>query len=156
MVANFAGQEAIEINYDSIKKNCVKFLFGSDCDTVTLISHPKYYAIHISRMPDPQTPAHEVCSDVRDLVESTLKTVTSQMNYSFHVEYQLAFECPSHPGRDHLCIVKSEETSPRFMYCLRNSNAKCPIKIESQHSVWLRKVCISYHSQFLCLPYSLL
>ncbi len=144
MIASLAGNGSLEMNYDCIKKNRVQFLFGCDCDTVTLISHPKYYAIHISRRPDPKTPTHEVCNRIRVLVESTLKTVTSHMNYSFHVEYQLAFECPSHPGREHLCVVKSEETSPRFMYCLANLKAKFPVEMQNQHLIWLKEVAMDW------------
>ena len=78
----------------------------------------KYYAIHITRQ-FTKTPTHEVCSAVRGMVESTLKTVTSHMNYSFCAEYQLSFECPAHPGRDHLCTVASDDTSsPHVMLCL--------------------------------------
>ena len=136
MIASLAGQDSIEMIYAGIKKNRVQFLFGGDYDTVTLISQPKYYAIHISRLPNAKTSPYEVCSSVRKLVESTLKTVTSHMNYSFHVEYQLGFECTSHPGREHLCIVKSGETCPRFMCCLANMKSIQPVEIQSQHFIW--------------------
>ena len=126
--------------YKGIKKNLVQLQFGRDFDTVTLISHPKYYAVHISRLPGAKTPTHEVCSHVRGLVESTLKTVTSHMNYSFHVEYQLAFECPSHPGRDHLCVVKHGEVSPRFMCCLADLKNQVPVEMQSQHLAWFNEV----------------
>ena len=115
MIANLAGNESLQLVVDGIKKNRVQFrMIGGDYDKFTLISHPKYYAIHITREPDAKTPTHEVCSTVRGIVESTLKVVTSKMNYSFCAEYHLSFECPSHPGRDHLCIVeKCKMSTPR-------------------------------------------
>ena len=56
-----------------------------------------------------------MCGAIREIIESSLKTVTSCMNYAITVCYQLAFECPSHLGRDHLCVVDSKETSPHMM-----------------------------------------
>ena len=108
MIANLAGNKSLQLITENIKKNLVQFrMLGGDYDTVTLISQPKYYAVHITRLSSAQTPTHEVCGAVRGLVESTLKTVTSHMNYSFSAEYQLSFECPSHPGREHLCTVQN-------------------------------------------------
>ena len=136
MIANLAGQESLHMIYDQIKKNHVHFLFGNNYDRVILTAHPKYYAIHL---PTVQTPA-EVCYRVRKLVESTLKSVVSHMNYSFEVEYQLAFECPDHQGREHLCIVESKEVVPNKMLCLGNINNPEPKKMQAQHLVWFEMV----------------
>ena len=107
LIANLTGNESLQLVIEGIKKNRVQFhLMSGDYDTFTLISHPKYYAVHITRESDAKTPTHEVCSTVRGIVESTLKVVTSKMNYSFCAEYHLSFECPSHPRRDHLCTVE--------------------------------------------------
>ena len=107
VIANLAGNESLQLVVDGIKKNRVQFrMISGDYDKFTLISHPKYYAVHINREADAVKPTHEVCSTVREIVESTLKVVTSKMNYTFCAEYHLSFECPSHPGRDHLCIVE--------------------------------------------------
>ena len=134
MIANLAGKKSLKLIVEGIKKNRVQFrMLGGDYDTVTLISQPKYYAVHITFT---ETPTHQVCSSVRGMVESTLKTVTSHMNYSFSAEYQLSFECPIHPGRDHLCTVAREDTSPCFMLC----NSKGPVKMQSQHLAWFGKV----------------
>jgi hypothetical protein len=73
-------------------------------------------------------------------VESTLKSVTSQMNYNFDAEYQLAFECPTHPGRDHLCVVESAQDAPQSMLCLYNARDVQPKEILSQHSIWFEEV----------------
>ena len=141
MIANLVGNKALQLIVRGIKKNRVQFtILSGDHDTFTLISHPKYYAVHITREPEAETPTHEVCSVVRGIVESTLKAVTSRMNYSFCAEYQLSFECPSHPGRDHLCIVGRDEASPRFMVCQKESDYPLPLKIQSQHLAWFGKV----------------
>ena len=149
MIANLVGNEALQLIVDGIKKNRVQFtMLSGDYDTFTLISQPKYYAVHITREPEAETPTHEVCSAVRGIVESTLKKVTSRMNYSFCAEYQLSFECPSHPGRDHLCTVRRGETSPRFMLCQKESDHPRPLKMRSQHLAWFGKVS---NDSFACV-----
>ena len=149
MIANLVGNEALQLIVRGIKKNRVQFtMLSGDHDTFTLISQPKYYAVHITREPGAETPTHEVCSAVRGIVESTLKTVTSRMNYSFCAEYQLSFECPSHPGRDHLCTVGRDEASPRFMVCQKESDYPLPLKMQSQHLAWFGKVS---NDSFACV-----
>ena len=145
-IANLVGKNSLTLIIEGIKKNRVQFRYGDDCDLVTLISRPQYYEIHITQEPFAQTETHIVCGVVRKIVESSLKTVTSRMNYACTVSYQLAFECPSHPGRDHLCVVNSRETSesPHVMNCLHNLKNPQPIKMQSQHLVWFDEVrCIT-------------
>ena len=139
-IANLVGQSSLKLIEKGIKKNRVQFRFGADRDTITLISQPKYYEVSIKRLPITKTPTHEVCHAIREIIEHTLKTVTSHMNYAFSVSYQLSFECPSHPGRDHLCVVDSEETSPHIMDCLKNPEEPDPVYMQSQHLVWFGKV----------------
>ena len=141
MIANLAGSKSLQLIVNGIKKNRVQFqILGGDYDTVTLIYQPKYYAVHITRE-FTETPTHEVCSAVRGLVESTLKTVTSHMNYSFCAEYRLSFECPSHPGRDCLCTVARDDISPHVMLCQNKGNL-WRVKMQSQHLVWFGKVIV--------------
>ena len=162
MIANLAGSKSLQLIVNDIKKNRVQFqMLGGDYDTVTLIYQPKYYAVHITRE-FTETPTHEVCSTVRGLVESTLKTVTSHMNYSFCAEYRLSFECPFHPGRDCLCSVARDDISPHVMLCQNKGNLQ-RVKMQSQHLVWFVKVsvdslsvaisivplCCVYHWMFL-------
>jgi len=121
-----------------IKKNRVQFLFGADRDTITLICWPKFFEVVLTRERCASTAIHLVCTEVRDLVESTLNTVTSCMNISFLSSYKVAFECPSHPGKDHLCVVDSNEESPHMMDCLHDNHN--PQKLQPTHLVWFGKV----------------
>ena len=116
-----------------IKKNRVQFLYGG-YDTVTLISQPKFYAVHIERDRDSNTPTHEVCSAVQREVEATLKTVTSRMNSSFSAEITFSFDCPSHSGREHFCSVDPLKES---MYCPKDEEG---IKMKPQHLAWHNEV----------------
>ncbi len=142
-------KESILMVYEGIKKNRVQFRIGDDFDLVTLISHPKYYALHITRTPDAETPIDEVCSSTRLMVESILRKVTSQMNYSFHADYQLAFECLTHPGREHLCVVNKRQSSPRFMNCLENEKNPTPLKMQNLQLVWFKKVLVLKEMHFI-------
>ena len=140
MIAILTAERSLKLRVKGIRKNSVEFQFGRDFDTITLISQPTYYAVHISRRKTSKTPIHEVCATVRGLVESTLKTVTSRMNYTFTAEYQLGFECPSHPGREHLCVVDSDDPFPHVMCCQENIDDLDAVDMQSQHLVWFGKV----------------
>ena len=107
---------------EGLCKNKVQFYVGKDYDRVTLISHPRYFEFVISRSEHFQTPTASLCSHVRDVIKTTLATVTSCMNYHFNMKYNFGFECPAHPGRKHLCIL-AEETATK-MECLQNPK-KC-------------------------------
>ena len=158
MIASLSANKSLKIKVEGLKKNRVQFRIGRDFDVVTLISQPKYYAVHITRRQStrqstrpPSVSAYEVCDTVRRLVESTLKTVTSQMNYHFSADYLLAFECPSHPGREHLCVVDSDEASPYVMSCLQNMDDIEPVDMSDHHLIWFKKVSVAQSTFRLCL-----
>ena len=141
-IAKLASAKGVKRMVQGIKKNRVQFQFGSDYDTVTLISQPEFYALHIARRQTAKrfkTPLHEVCRAVRNLVESTLKAVATCMHYSFSADYQLAFECPSHPLREHLCVVDTEEDPPQIMCCPACFEA---VDMQSQHTIWFGEVSL--------------
>ena len=142
MIANLTAERSLKLRVKGIRKNRVEFQSGHDFDTITLVSQPTYYAVHISRRKTTKTPTHEVCATVRGLVESTLKMVTSRMNYTFTAEYQLGFECPCHPGREHLCVVDSDDPSPHVMCCQEDMDDFEAVDMQSQHLVWFGEVSI--------------
>ena len=156
MIASLTAERSLKLRVKGIRKNRVEFQFGRDFDTITLVSQPTYYAVHISRRKRTKTPTHEVCAAIRRLVEFTLKAVIFQMNYSdtFTAEYQLGFECPSHPGREHLCVVDSDDPSPYLMCCQEDMDDLEAMDMESQHLVWFGEVS-QYETIVLlrmCLP----
>lgn len=150
MIANLAGKHSLQLIVKDIWKNLVRFKFGTDSDTITFISHSKYYAAHIARQPNAKIPTHKLCGMIRELIESTLRTVTRHMNYSVCPRYQLSFECPSHPGRGHLCVVESKDTSPLSMSCLENPKEPKPVKMKDEHLVWFGKVSVLIKNITLC------
>ena len=139
-IGKLAGDKAVKKMVDGIKKNRVQFQFGSDRDTVTLVSQPKYYAIHVTRRQTAKRfkkSLHEVCSAILELVESTLVAVTSCMNYNLAFKHQLAFECPVHAEGQQLCVVDTEELPPCLMCC-----PLCPepLELDNKHMVWFEEV----------------
>lgn len=127
-------------------KNKVSFRVGIEYDVVTLISHPRYYEISITRpildfKPPviPKTPTQLLCTQVLDTIKATLELVCSKMNYPFQVGYDLAFECPDHPGRDHLCTVDRDDFSPQVMQCTTIKNHDL-VRLQSRHLLWFNEV----------------
>ena len=140
IIAHLVGHSPLKLIEHNIKKNCVQFRHGTDCDKITLIYQTKYCEIHIERERNIVTPTHKVCLAVREIIESTLKAVSSCMNYAFSLHYQLSFECPIHPGEDHLCVVDSTQSILHKMNCLKNGKNPQPVDMQSQHLVWFSKV----------------
>ena len=133
MITNLVSQKVggWKMMEKDIRKNRVQFRVGEDCDTVTLISRPRYFEIAISRSKGFQTPTESLCSHVRRVIQSTLSTVTSRMNYHFSMGYKFGFECPTHRGREHLCVLAHEKA--RRMECLDEQET---YPLETPHKMW--------------------
>ena len=138
MITNLASQrlEDWHMIVEDLRKNRVKFYVGDDCDTVTLLSHPWFLEIVISRNASSDAPVavESVCASVRRVIQSTLRTVTSSMNSPFSMQYQFGFECPTHPGRQHLCVLPKE--GAKNMWCLLNRRKRIPVALQPCHKVW--------------------
>ena len=90
-----------------IRKNKVQFHVGQYWDKVTLVLHTRHFEIVISQTRQSKSPS-ALCSHVRGVIQSTLSTVTSHMNHHFNMSYKYGFECPAHPGKEHLCLLADE------------------------------------------------
>ena len=138
MITNLVSQrqEDWQMIVEDLRKNRVKFYVGDDCDTVTLLSHPWFLEIVISRNASSDAPVavESVCASVRRVIQSTLRTVTSSMNSPFSMQYQFGFECPTHPGRQHLCVLPKE--GAKNMWCLLNRRKRIPVALQPCHKVW--------------------
>ena len=115
------GWELVE---KGLCRNKIEFQVGDDVDSVTLISRPTFMEVVVLRESDPMKPTKSVCSDIRSTLESTLKDIHSYMKYSSSARFQYGFECPTHPGKEHLCVLKSL-TSNRLL-CSQNPK-KCTV-----------------------------
>ena len=142
MITNLVSQrlEDWQMIHKDLRKNRVKFYVGDDCDTVTLLSHPWFLEIVISRNASSEAPVavESVCASVRRVIQSTLRTVTSSMNSPFRMEYQFGFECPTHPGRQHLCVLR--KVGDKHMWCLQDSKNVLPVAVQSCHKMWFADI----------------
>ena len=142
MIANIVSQHSKDwrLVEGAIRKNKVEFHVGEDYDKITLISRPLYLevAIALRQCRKRVTRIKMLCSRVRGVVQSTLKTVTSRLNYKFMMDYKLAFKCPIHSGTDHLCVL-AEESAP-CMECLQDPQQIKPVDLEPKHTIWFEEV----------------
>ena len=149
LIASLIGNKAFMVVEEDILKNKVQFYYGSLKILITFLCSPKFYAIVISKLPNVELPIsehelHEECVALRKAVADSLEQVNSHMNYGFFLDYQFAFECPSHPGREHLCVVDGTFENSKFMMCLQNLKHKKPVKMSSNHEIWFHKVFKSF------------
>ena len=142
MIANIVSQHSKDwrLVEGAIRKNKVEFHVGKDYDKITLISRPLYLEIIITRRQHrkPVTQTKMLCSCIRGVVQSTLKTVTSRLNYKFIMDYRFAFKCPIHSSTDHLCVL-AEESAP-CMECLQDPQQIEPVDLEPKHTIWFEEV----------------
>ena len=139
MITNLVSQhrEDWEMIVECLRKNRVQFNVG--VDRVTLIAHPRFLEIVVSKKANFATPTESLCSHVLSVVQSTLDTVTSHLNYHFRMQYKFGFECPIHPGRprEHICILPKE--SADNLKCLKDPQNKEPVHLEPRHMVWFSR-----------------
>ncbi len=137
MITNLVSQqlEGWKLIQKGLYKNRVQFRVGENYDTITLISRPRYFEIAIIRTEMPI--AASLCTHVRGVIQSTLDTITSRMNYHFSMGYKFGFECPTHPGKEHLCVLARENA--KFMECLKNPKDIQAVRLEPRHKIWFTK-----------------
>ena len=141
LIATLIHRTSFRIMKDKVMKNKVQFRWGPLQTLVSLLSYPRYYAVVISELPVVAHAIDELCVALREEVKEALEQVGSHMNYGNLVDYQFAFECPSHPGRDHLCIINDHPSEkPQIMLCYQNQKNCRPVRMETEHIVWFYKV----------------
>ena len=119
---NENGWELVE---KDLCQNKVEFQVGEDADSVTLISHPTFMEVVVFRESDPMKPTTSACSDIRSTLESTLKDIHSYMKYNSSTKFQYGFECPTHPGKEHLCVLKKSLAINYFAYRIQRNILYC-------------------------------
>ena len=144
MIASLIANKSFELVEEGMMKNLVQFRCGSLHTLVTFISQPKFYEILISELPKIKHDPHKECVEIRKEVESTFEKVSSRMNYGHYMDYQFAFECPIHPGREHLCVCNRNETMPELMLCIQHLTKKTPVVLNDCHKVWFCQVSKSH------------
>ena len=132
VITNIVSQGEWEIIKTDLYKNKVQFRVGEDRDIIFLICRPQYFEIAISQIKACETTS-SLCNHVREIIESTLHTVTSRMHYDFSMEYKFGFECPSHPGKEHICVMPRKNSN--VMECIRDKER---FVLKPQHKLWFQ------------------
>ena len=156
MITNLVSQklEDWDLIEEDLYKNRVAFRVGEYCDTITLLSFPKFLEIAISFNPSFKAPppaVESLCAHVRGVIQSTLHMVTTTRSYPFDMAYQFGFECPLHPGREHLCMVPKESTN--VMHCLHYRRKRLPLALEYRHRVWFADTTSSTAGECIVDPH---
>ena len=115
-----------------LRRNKIKFQVGTDCDSVTLISHPTFMEVILFRAPGARQPNTTVCSDIRATLADTMKEVHSCMKYCSSASFQYGFKCPKHPKEEHLSVVKGSR-----LLCLKDlKNKEVLVFEEEKFTTW--------------------
>ncbi len=127
----------------AMKKNKVKF---SDevGNKIILISRPKYIEVILLKCSSAACNVPEPC--VRSVIESTLKRVTSHMNYNFNLKHSFAFRCPEHSGHDDLCKLSVTSEEKYSLSCPHGAERSHSIPLQWKHRVWFDGTYISLSS----------
>ena len=119
LIASLISKKSFMLVEKEMMKNKVQFRCGPRQILVSLLCYPKFYAIVIFKLPVVAHQVNEECAAVRQEVTAALDVVSSHMNYSYFLDYQFAFECPIHPGKNHLCVFNNTLNAPQIMNCLQ-------------------------------------
>ena len=136
LVANLIPNKSFRLVPRGIMKNKVQFRHQPMKTLVSFLCYPRFYAIVISKLSVSECDVRKECAAIRQQVVAGLKQVGSHMNYGNFVDYQFAFECPSHPGKEHLCVVDEQSEVTKLMECLEYHDDRQPEKMGSAHTVW--------------------
>ena len=140
LIASLIPNKSFRLVQRGIMKNKVQFRHQPLKTLVSFLCYPRFYAIVISKLFVSDCDVRKECAAIRQQVEAALEHVSSHMNYGNFVDYQFAFECPSHPGKEHLCVVEEQSEETKLMECLEYLDDRQPENMGSAHTVWWCKV----------------
>ena len=143
LIASLISNKSFSLVKTGMMKNKVKFYHKSMKTRVSFLCYPRFYTIVISKLLVSERKVHKECAAIRQQVVAALEQVGSHMNYGNFVDYQFAFECLSHPGKEHLCVVDDQPEELKLMDCLEDLGDRKPEKMESVHTVWWCEVSCS-------------
>ena len=140
LIASLISNKSFSLVERGMMKNKVQFHYQPLKTLVSFLCYPRFYAIVISELFVSEREVHKECVAIRQQFVAALEQVGSHMNYGNFVDYQFAFECPSHPGKEHLCVVDDQPEVPKLMECLEDLKHRKPEKMLSVHTVWWHEV----------------
>ena len=139
LISSLIASSSFQLIQEEVKKNLVKFYYGSGFALVSFAAHPKFIGIVVSQLPKGKQDMGVVCVILKNEIRALLDKVASRTNYGRFSEFQFAFECPSHPGREHLSVFEDRGACPMAMLCMKNTKHPIPEDFEDCHKVWLQR-----------------
>ena len=136
LVANLIPNKSFRLVQRGVMKNKLQFHHKPLNTLVSLLCYPRFYAIFISKPSVSECEVCMECAEIRQQVVVALEYVDAHMNYGNFVDYQFAFECPSHPGKEHLCVVAEQFEVTKLMECLEHHDYRQQETMGSTHTVW--------------------
>ena len=136
LIASLICNKSFSFVQRGMMKNIVQFRYQPLKTLVSFLCYPRFYAVVISELFVSKHKVHKECLAIRQQVVAALELVSSHMNYCYFLDYQFAFECPSHPGKEHLCVVDELSEVTKLMECLEYHNDRKPVAMGSDHTVW--------------------
>ena len=136
LIASLISNKSFSLVEREMMKNKVQFRYQPLKTLVSFLCYPRFYAIVISELSVSEHEVHKECAAIRQQVVAALEQVGSHMNYGNFLDYQFAFECPSHPGKEHLCVVDEQSEVTKLMECLEYLTDRKPVKMGNVHTVW--------------------
>ena len=136
LIASLISNKSFSLVRRGMMKNKVQFRYQPLKTLVSLLCYPRFYAIVISQLSVSESEVHKECVAIRQQVVAALEQVSCHMNYGYFLDYQFAFDCPSHPGMEHLCVVEEQSEVTKLMECLEYLDDRKPQKMGSVHTVW--------------------
>ena len=136
LIASLISNKSFSLVQRGMMKNKVQFHYQLLKTLISFLCYPRFYAIVISKLFVSEREVHKECVAIRWQVVAALEQVGSHMNYGYFLDYQFAFECPSHPGREHLCVVEEQSEVTKLIEYLEDLKDKKPEKMGSVHIVW--------------------
>ena len=139
LISSIIASSSFKLIQEGVKKNLVKCHYGSGFALISFAAHPKFIGIVVSQLPKGKQDMGVVCIELKNEIGALLDKVASHMNYGRFSEFQFAFECPSHPGREHLSVFEDRGACPKAMLCMKNTKHPIPEEFENCHKVWIQK-----------------
>ena len=139
LISSLIASSSFQLIQEEVKKNLIRFYYGSGFALISFAAHSKFIGVVVSQQPKGMQDMGLVCVELKNEIGALLDKVATRMNYGRFTEFQFAFECPSHPGREHLSVLEDRGTCPKAMLCMKNTKHPIPEDFRDCHKVWLQR-----------------
>ena len=141
MVIDLLSKEGWEV-YDlkMMYRNKIQFQVGDDYSSLTLIGHPDYLEVVLTKR---NGEVNQICNFIRQTIDNTLTKVASCQNYHSNTKFKFGFKCQcNNISEEHFCVMKKR------LCCLRTKRV---VQLQASQKVWFE---VSELYPYFCSYYS--